>query len=194
MTTFSVESFYKIDRKDQVRHIIESKPEYLNKIPRTEREIYDLFVIQKMKQEDIARITGMTQGAVSIRLNKMYHRLLFLQEIDKYIPVDYSKLSPFFTEFEIKLLELMLTTTCQSETAERLNEIYGLKGLQRKMNQVKVRYRFRRYLTILKKNSSEYYPLFKLVEDNLYQLHEVRLPHFHRNIRNMSFWAFLYIR
>src|SRR4030043_1860973 len=94
-----------------------------------------------------------------------------------------SVLKPYFEGFEIDLIVTMISTTCQSKTAEILNVKYKLVD-DSKMTQVKIRHKFERYierLKKLKKNSIELAICLKLlsyIRDNLYMMHEVVLPHF----------------
>ena len=70
----------------------------------------------------------------------------------------------------------MLETTCQSETARRLNELYE----DTTMNQVKVRYRFEKCMDKMKEAHHPYLNLFLLIKKNLYMIYDLKLPQFGR--------------
>jgi hypothetical protein len=97
-------------------------------------------------------------------------------------------LKPYFDEFEIDLIHIMIETTCQSRTAQILNNKYDLTG-DNKMTQVKIRHKFERFIERIKKhkrNNSDLAVCLKLlqyIQDNLYMMHEVVLPHFDRGYR-----------
>ena len=97
-------------------------------------------------------------------------------------------LKPYFEPFEIDLINTMISTTCQSKTAEILNEKYNLIG-DEKMTQVKIRHKFERFIERLKKNKRKdenlaiCFKLLKYIQKNLYMMHEVVLPHFDKGSR-----------
>ena len=160
----------------QFRETLKSYSSYVNRLPLTERQIYDYYVVRGMNQKEIAKILNMTQGGISSRVKRLLRRIDFLKRLEVYdiLSID-QDLSSLFNIFEIELLKGMLETTNQSETARRLNVLFNLQG-NRAMNQIKVRYRFNKYLEKLK--DTKYYDLFMLIYNNLYMLHEVKLPHF----------------
>ena len=49
-----------------------------------DQQVYDLAVKKKFRQSEIARIVGITQGAVSSRLSRMLKRLKFLETLDTF--------------------------------------------------------------------------------------------------------------
>jgi hypothetical protein len=166
-----------------LQKIIEENPEFYKKLPRYEQNLYDYYIIKGMNQKDIAKILHKTQGSISSRLSKMKRRLVFMCELKPY-NVTYEALkgdlSKDFTTLEIEILWAMYETTCQSETATRINYIFNLKNFCEKMNQVKIRHRFGLCLDKLKTLNSIYYQPFNMIKNNLYALHEVKLPHFTR--------------
>ena len=171
-------SFYK-ERIDSLRTIIEENPGYLSKMPKAEQDLYFYLIVRKITQKEIAPLLGITQGAVSSRLSRLKKRLEFLQELEKFNLENFEANLFLFDAFEVELLRGMLETTCQSETARRLNNIYGIgEQSKTKMTQVKVRHRFEKLLFKMKEAKHPYYELFLLVKNNLYMLHEVKLPHF----------------
>jgi hypothetical protein len=179
---------YKSMHKGFILHqLFEENPDFVNRLPRMEQELCNLYIVKSFDQKNIAQLYGITQGAVSSRLKRITERLQFMKQISLNFDITQfdQTLSPLFNPFEIELLRSMLETTCQSETARRLNVLFNLtkKSNSKKynsMNQVKVRYRFEKCLNELKKYHHPYYELFKMIKQNLYLLYEVKLPHFSR--------------
>jgi hypothetical protein len=170
--------------------LIEENPDLVKKLPQSEQELCEYYLIKKLNQKEIATLLGKTQGAVSSRLCRIRKRLQFIKDLSNF---DVSKfdevLSPFFDALEIELLRGMMETTCQSETAQRLNSIFNLNerfsGDGHKYNgmtQVKVRHRFEKCLLRMKTIQHPYYELFLIIKQNLYLLHEVKLPHYDRRV------------
>lgn len=154
--------------------------QYIKRLPETEQRILKSFYLDNFKQIEIADIYGITQGAVSHRLSRARRRILFMQELDtlcgdtkemfKSIAVDTNI-------FEFELIRIMIETTCQSETADRLNVLFNLSG-ERVMNQIKVKHKF--FMLLKRLEKKPYYKVLKFINDNLYVMHEVRLPHYDR--------------
>lgn len=59
----------------------ESFIKFYDRVPHIEREIYKYCIDFKMGQSDIAALTGLTQGAISHRISRMFSRLDFLEEV-----------------------------------------------------------------------------------------------------------------
>ena len=160
----------------------------LDKLPSKERDLIRLYYYMDKKQKEIAEIFSVTQGAISHRLSRASKRLRFLRDMPKLNDDLDVILRPYFTEFEINLIHIMIETTCQSRTAEILNEKYNLMG-DDKMTQVKIRHKFERFIERLKKNKRKNsdiaicYKLLKYIQKNLYMMHEVVLPHFDKGCR-----------
>lgn len=175
-------------KKEEFRQFIESNRRNLNRLPEVEQKLYHLYLEKDFSQKDVSTLLGMTQGGVSSRLKRMGARLTFLNKLDSFnLEGLDASLETLFGPFDMELLKGMLKTTCQSETADRLNNLFNLspkKGIGSRtppvMTQVKVKYRFEKCLELMKKNSNVYYELFLLIENNLYILHEVNLPHFNK--------------
>lgn len=147
-------------------------PEYLNRIPQKEQDIYELHFLRGLNQKEIAQCLGITQGAISSRLKKAHKRLIFLKELEKYDVKDIeNNLKKYFNVFEITLLKTLMETTCQTDTANLLNELF-----EGNLTQVKVRHHFHKCLNILRTKSPKYYKLFSYIKKNISILHEVRLP------------------
>lgn len=161
---------------------------FLDKLPSKERDLIRLYYYMDKKQKEIAEIFSVTQGAISHRLSRASKRLRFLRDMPKLNDDLEVILKPYFTEFEIDLIHIMIETTCQSRTAEILNEKYSLIG-DDKMTQVKIRHKFERFIERLKKNKRRdtdlaiCYKLLKYIQKNLYMMHEVVLPHFDKGCR-----------
>lgn len=159
---------------------------FLDKLPPREIDLIELYYNEGKNQKDIAKIFGVTQGAISSRLSRAKERLRFLRELPKISEEDVIKtLSHYFDSLNIEIIIYMMRTTCQSKTAQIINEKYNLKD-KKKMTQVKIRHRFEKCLTLLEfmkeknKNLENYYKLLNCIKNNLYLLHEVKLPHFDR--------------
>lgn len=173
-------------RNSDVRYE-ELKP-FLNRLPPREQDLIELYYRDNKNQKDIAKMFGVTQGAISSRLSRAFTRLRFIRDVPKLSPVDVEeKLKNYFDETEIDIIIGMMQTTCQSKTAAIINERQGLNDdTKKRMTQVKVRHRFEKCIGRLKALMSldpelkEYYRLLCFIKKNLYKLHEVRLPHFDR--------------
>jgi predicted transcriptional regulator len=164
----------------------EIKP-FLNRLPPREYDLIELYFVDQKNQKDIAKMFSITQGAVSSRLSRAKKRLIFLRDLPKITNEDIDEdLKGLFDTVELEIIKIMMETTCQSRTAQIINEKYAITDEKKKMTQVKVRHRFEKCLARLKdemKTDSEYkkyYNLLKYLKGNLYKLHEVVLPHFDR--------------
>ena len=160
---------------------------YLDKLPPREIDLVTLYRKYGKNQKDIAKIFDVTQGAVSSRLRRAADRLQFLRDLPKISDEEIDlQLSKIFTEpIEIAIIKCMRATTCQSKTAKIINEQFELKN-GAVMTQVKVRHRFLKCLAkleVLKENDPKYvkfHSLLLFIKNNLYLLHEVKLPHFQK--------------
>lgn len=164
----------------------EIKP-FLFRLPDREIDLIELYYNERKNQKDIAKIFGVTQGAVSSRLSRAKKRLRFLRDLPKITDQEIElRLGIYFDEMELEIIKFMMKTTCQSKTAQLINEKYELVDEKRRMTQVKVRHRFEKCLIKLKQESKKesdlkkYYHLLVYIKKNLYKLHEVKLPHFDR--------------
>jgi hypothetical protein len=96
---------------------------------------------------------------------------------------------PMFDKIEMAIMKHMMATTCQSRTAEIINEEFCLSDIKERMTQVKIRHRYEKAIYKLDKLQKmdpkyvRYYGLLILIKNNLYKLHEVVLPHFDRGNR-----------
>jgi predicted transcriptional regulator len=161
---------------------------FLSRLPEREIDLVELYYKHGKNQKDIARIFGVTQGAISSRLSRARTRLKFLSALPKISEEEIDKnLHVFFDEMELEIIKYMMKTTCQSKTAQLINQKFGLVDEKKRMTQVKVRHRFEKCIALLKeemkKNSGlkKYYDLLIFIKENLYMLHEVILPHFDRS-------------
>ncbi len=184
---FSDEKNFFFEQEDNNLRYEDFEP-FLDKLPSKERDLIRLYYYQDKKQKEIAEIFSVTQGAISHRLSRAGKRLRFLRDMPK-LEVDIDMvLKPYFEPFEIDLINTMISTTCQSKTAEILNEKYNLIG-DEKMTQVKIRHKFERFIERLKKNKRKdenlaiCFKLLKYIQKNLYMMHEVVLPHFDKGSR-----------
>jgi len=160
---------------------------FLGRLPPREIDLIELYYNEGKNQKDIAKIFGVTQGAISSRLSRAKKRLRFLRDLPKISEREIDKrLGGLFDTMELEIIKGMMQTTCQSKTAKLINEKYDLYDIKRRMTQVKVRHRFEKCLIKLKSEMEHqadlktYYLLLKFIKENLYKLHEVKLPHFDR--------------
>ena len=192
MDAFEFASRYSNDHKIRYEDIREPGVSYddmlpfIDKLPERERDLLNLYYKEEKNQKDIAKMFGVTQGAVSSRLSRAKSRLRFLRDMPKIGDQDIEdSLSPHFEPMEIEIIKCMVKTTCQSRTATMINDRFGLRE-DKRMTQVKVRHRFEKCLTQLaslkKKHPGmvKYHNLLDYIKGNLYMLHEVKLPHFDR--------------
>jgi len=166
----------------------EIKP-FLFRLPEREIDLIELYYNEHKNQKDIAKIFGVTQGAVSSRLSRAKKRLRFLRDLPKITDDEIdARLIVYFDNMELEIIKFMIKTTCQSRTAQLINEKYELVDEKKRMTQVKVRHRFEKCLIKLRlemedhKDLRKFYMLLKYIKENLYKLHEVKLPHFDRGL------------
>jgi len=184
---FSDEKNFFFEQEDNNLRYEDFEP-FLDKLPSKERDLIRLYYYMDKKQKEIAEIFSVTQGAISHRLSRAGKRLRFLRDMPKLEHDINVVLKPYFEPFEIDLINIMINTTCQSRTAEILNEKYNLTG-DEKMTQVKIRHKFERFIERLKKNKRKdenlaiCFKLIKYIQKNLYMMHEVVLPHFDKGSR-----------
>ena len=164
----------------------EIKP-FLNRLPPREYDLVELYYVERKNQKDIAKMFGVTQGAISSRLSRAKKRLIFLRNLPKISNDEIDKrLCQLFDSTELEIIKFMMETTCQSKTAQLINKKFKIIDEKKKMTQVKVRHRFEKCLMRLNEEKKaepdlkKYYELLKFIKANLYLLHEVKLPHFDR--------------
>lgn len=146
----------------------------LDRIPDREADLIDLYYIQKKKQADIAAIFGVTQAAISYRLDRGLQRIRFLLSIPTVDEDELRRDLPHvpFKEIDVNILVGMWETTCQSEVATRLG-----------LTQGRVRHRFFGAVKTLSKRADEdarfipYHKIFSAISNkNFNVLREVKLP------------------
>jgi DNA-directed RNA polymerase specialized sigma24 family protein len=145
----------------------------LDKIPDREADIVYLYYILKKKQADIAEIFGVTQAAISYRLDRGIQRIRFLLSIPQVTEEDLRRDLPGvpLKEIDVNILVGMWQTTCQSEVATRLG-----------LTQGRVRHRFFVAVKVLEKRAAEdpsimrYHRVFSSIASNFNIGREVRLP------------------
>jgi DNA-directed RNA polymerase specialized sigma24 family protein len=109
---------------------------YLDRIPAREADFIRLYHRDKLKQEQIAKLFGITQAAVSYRLHRGIKRIQFLRTIPELKSEDFEReVAPMFEWQDKEILWRMYGTTCQSEIAKQLG-----------LTQARVRHRFFRSL------------------------------------------------
>ena len=160
---------------------------FLFRLPPREIDLIELYYNERKNQKDIAKIFGVTQGAISSRLTRAKKRLRFLKDLPKISDKEIDEcLCVYFDQLELEIIKFMMLTTCQSKTAQLINKKFGITDGKRKMTQVKVRHRFEKCLCRLKEEMKKnpemrkYHRLLDYIKKNLYKLHEVKLPHFDR--------------
>ena len=146
----------------------------LDRIPEREADLIQLYYIQKKRQADIADIFGVTQAAISYRLDRGLQRIRFLLSIPQLSEEDLRRDLPEvpFKAIDVDILVGMWETTCQSEVAARLG-----------LTQGRVRHRFFRAVKTLQSAAerdarfSPFSVVFsKISEKNFNVLREVKLP------------------
>jgi predicted transcriptional regulator len=160
---------------------------FLCKLPLREIDLIELYYNDHKNQKDIAKMFGVTQGAISSRLSRAKKRLRFLRDLPKISDEELDvHLGKLFDPLDLEIIKSMMKTTCQSKTAQLINEKFSFVDEKKMMTQVKVRHRFEKCLLRLKiemkahPDMKRYYHLLEFIKKNLYLLHEVVLPHFDR--------------
>ena len=193
MVPFEIQNRFSSDKyafltMDESTFRFEDFQTFIDRLPQREQDLLEMYYRDQKKQKEIAEFFGVTQGAVSHRLSRARKRLSFLRDMPKLSKDLHAVLKRHFEAFEIDVMSIMVQTTCQSRTADLLNEKYRLQGKER-MTQVKVRHKFDRSLERLRKlkrREMELIVAFELVnyiKRNLYMMHEVILPHFDKGYR-----------
>lgn len=151
----------------------------LDRIPKREADLIYLYYIQKKRQADIAAIFGVTQAAISYRLDRGLQRIKFLLNIPQVSEEDMrADLSIAFKEIDVNILCGMWASTCQSEVATSLG-----------LTQGRVRHRFFKAVERLEVEAKKderfqpYYRIFAAIagkgpnkEKGFNILREVKLP------------------
>ena len=148
----------------------------LDRIPEREADLIFLYFIQRKRQADIAVIFGVTQAAISYRLDRGIQRIKFLLSIPQVTEEDLRRDLPgaFPQAIDVDILVGMWETTCQSEVASRL-----------KLTQGRVRHRFFKAVKTLEAAADEeggevyepYHQIFSAIASKKFNiLREVRLP------------------
>jgi len=146
----------------------------LDRIPEREADLIQLYYIQKKRQADIAEIFGVTQAAISYRLDRGLQRIRFLLSIPQVTEEDMRRDLPGvpFKVIDVDILVGMWQTTCQSEVASRLG-----------LTQGRVRHRFFGAVKQLERKAKEderfdpYHRVFSAIASKRFNiLREVKLP------------------
>lgn len=146
----------------------------LDRIPEREADLISLYFIQKKRQADIAAIFGVTQAAISYRLDRGIQRIKFLLSIPQITEEDLrvDLLAIFPQKIDLDILVGMWETTCQSEVASKLS-----------LTQGRVRHRFFKAVKVLEKAAEKdakyepYHKVFSSISNkNFNVLREVKLP------------------
>jgi predicted XRE-type DNA-binding protein len=145
----------------------------LDRIPQREADLIYLYYIQKKRQADIAEIFGVTQAAISYRLDRGLQRIKFLLSIPQVTEDELrGDLADIFLAIDVDILVGMWQTTCQSEVATQLG-----------LTQGRVRHRFFKSVSLLKDAAEKdekydpYHRIFSAISSKKFNiLREVRLP------------------
>jgi DNA-directed RNA polymerase specialized sigma24 family protein len=146
----------------------------LPRIPVREADLLELYFIQKKRQADIAIIFGVTQAAISYRLERGIQRIKFLLSIPRLTEQEIREALPlaFDNPIDINILVGMWQTTCQSEVATKLG-----------LTQGRVRHRFFRAVRTLREKAKvdarlePYAKVFDAISSKKFNiLREVKLP------------------
>jgi DNA-directed RNA polymerase specialized sigma24 family protein len=146
----------------------------LDRIPEREADLIFLYFIQKKRQADIATIFGVTQAAISYRLDRGIKRLKFLLAIPQLSEDELRADLPavFPQKIDVDILVGMWETTCQSEVATTLG-----------LTQGRVRHRFFKAVQTLEVAAKEderflpYQKIFSAIASKKFNiLREVKLP------------------
>lgn len=145
----------------------------LDRIPAREADLIKLYYIDKKRQADIAEIFGVTQAAISYRLDRGLQRIKFLLSIPQVTEQQLRKdLQVIFRDIDVDILVGMWQTTCQSEVASQLG-----------LTQGRVRHRFFKAVKVLEARASiepayePYCRIFSAIASKHFNiLREVKLP------------------
>lgn len=146
----------------------------LDRIPEREADLIYLYFIQRKRQADIATIFGVTQAAISYRLDRGIQRIKFLLSIPSVTEDELrSDLPEVFPQpIDVNILVGMWETTCQSEVASKLG-----------LTQGRVRHRFFKAVRTLEKAAGDnerflpYHQIFAAIAGKKFNiLREVKLP------------------
>jgi hypothetical protein len=112
----------------------------LDLIPPREADLIFLYYIKKKKQADIAAIFGVTQAAISYRIERGLQRIKFLLKVPNIPEEDMRRDLPLvpFKPIDVDILVHMWTSTCQSDVANKLG-----------LTQGRVRHRFFKAVKVL---------------------------------------------
>lgn len=139
----------------------------LPQLPAREADFVDLYFFKHCKQTDIANIFRVSQPTVCYRLRRAVNRIQFLLRYPALNPTETAERLKMAIDdpVDVSILLLMYETTCQLETARRLNVSQGL-----------VRHRFFRSIKKLQGHPqlADLHALFHDISQNLNILREVR--------------------
>lgn len=166
ISTEDVAAFFEGDYESRIAPL-------LDRIPEREADLIHLYFMQRKRQADIAAIFGVTQAAISYRLDRGIKRIKFLLSIPQVTEEDIrSDLPDVFPQLDIDILVGMWATTCQSEVAATLN-----------LTQGRVRHRFFKAVEKLEEAAERderfvpYHKIFSAIAGKKFNiLREVKLP------------------
>lgn len=114
----------------------------LSKIPVREADLLEMYYYRHMRQADIAHVFGVTQAAISYRIERALHRIMFLRSVPVLTEAEIRRDIPRgpFKAIDVDILVGMWETTCQSAVALNLG-----------LTQGRVRHRFFAAVRLLEK-------------------------------------------
>jgi hypothetical protein len=139
--------------------------EVLDLIPPREADFIELYFFKRLRQTAIAELYNISQPSVVYRLQRGARRLRYLIEMPEFDREDMEKdlRGVLSDEVDIKIMMMMVETTCQSEVARALSEESGAR-----ITQGFVRHRFLRTIDRLSllPEMEIYVRVFQHVSDN----------------------------
>lgn len=137
------------EKEDTRRRIADTlSEEFLARIPPREADLLTMYFFDGKKQQELATVFGVTQAAISYRMQRALKRLKFLHSVpiltEEGIRRDLAGVcvagSPRRQGIDVEILVGMWKTACQSLVARQLH-----------LSQGRVRHRFWRVTTLLEK-------------------------------------------
>ena len=106
---------------------LEEIKDLLDRLPDRESDLVRLYFFKDKNQTDIAEIFGITQAAVSYRINRALARIRFLVDMPNLDKDDIYDilLEVLPSQLDAKIFSEMYQSTCQSEVADRLEITQG---------------------------------------------------------------------
>jgi CRISPR/Cas system-associated endoribonuclease Cas2 len=105
---------WKEEKLDELKHVIDQLPD-------KEADFIRMYYFKEKKQVDIAKIFGITQAAVSYRIQRGMERLRFILDMPDLSKHEvYEILLDFMGKRDAEIFREMYVTSCQTAVADRL--------------------------------------------------------------------------